>query len=200
MSCIKCKSSPCACNDHGLVTPCLYDDCDPGAEICEEIVCEECVRLCNDQDFRITDAGDADLDFPHVLLSVGNGESLAMTLQKIYLYIRDKDCAAEDNLEGHSPYYVYLNNITSNQITINWTGLSSFTTSVRVFQSDDNGLTWTASGVSILLPSLITSLDVGPLIPATDYWFKVVATMPANPGPGPDVECESVEVHTKTLI
>ena len=202
MSCIKCKSSPCACNDHGLVTPCEYSvegDCAPDSELCEEVICEECVRLCNDQDFRITNVDDPDLVFPHTLLSIGNGESLAMTLQKLYLYIKDKDCAAEDNAEGHGPYYVSLTNISVNTLTVNWTGLSPFTTSVRVFQSNDNGAIWIPSGASIILPTTITSFNVVGLSGATDYWFKVVAQALAVPGPG-TVDCESVEVHTKTLL
>ena len=44
MSCNKCKSSPCACSDHGLTTPCSYTDCtDPTAETCEELHYMKCV-------------------------------------------------------------------------------------------------------------------------------------------------------------
>ena len=49
MACNKCghtKSSPCACKDHGLTTPCSYTDCTGSfdskrghPEHCDEIIC-----------------------------------------------------------------------------------------------------------------------------------------------------------------
>ena len=48
MACNRCghtKSSPCACQDHGLTTPCSYTNCNSGTP-CEEVICSECVIDC----------------------------------------------------------------------------------------------------------------------------------------------------------
>ena len=47
MACKRCghtKSSPCACQDHGLTTPCSYTNCETPA--CEQVYCIECVIEC----------------------------------------------------------------------------------------------------------------------------------------------------------
>ena len=58
MACNKCghtKSSPCACQDHGLTTPCSYSDCtrEASTETCEDIQCAECVSYCQET-FSVT--------------------------------------------------------------------------------------------------------------------------------------------------
>jgi len=206
MSCIKCKSSPCACNDHGLVTPCVYDDCNSNSEPCEEIVCEECVRNCGDQDFRIdrvvAGAPVAGFLSPGKLLTVMNNEPLAMTLQKIYLYMEDPTDAQEDNENGHGIYYVYLTNITNTTITVNFTGWSALAEDFQINISTDDGLTYSAVGppIAAVTASPTVSYVVGslvPLIPVTDYVIKVTSRFVA-PIPIPS-DKDSVKVHTKTL-
>ena len=210
MSCVKCKSSPCACNDHGLTTPCDYTgDCPPDSELCQEIIAEECVRAyyADAQDIRIDDLSDiydaitnpgGQLSSPGKLLNILNNENLAMTLQKILLYLYDNDCAKADDLNGHAPYYIYLTNVTGTSVTVNWTGWSPVTTNFNVMVSTDDGITYLADNPTPLVPSGSTmSYTVNALTTTTNYVFKITARMVGTPSPQ---NCDSCKAHTKTLV
>jgi len=195
MSCTKCKSSPCACTDHGLVNPCTYTgDCPETSEQCEEVVCEECVRQCEDYSLRITDTGAIGLADPGKLLTIGSNEPLSMTLQKILLYLDDPVCAKEDSLNGHAPYYVYITNITQTTLDINWTGWSSVTVDFLVKMSIDDGVNYIAilPAIAPTTPTMTYTVGVPvPLVPNTDYVFKVTARA--------GIDCDSVQIAVKTL-
>ena len=202
MSCTNCKSSPCACHDHGLTTPCSYTDCDPGNEPCDEVVSEECVRAsyASDQDIRIDDLADigvGNLMIPGRLLTIKNNEPLAMTLQKIYLYLSDPDAAKEDDSQGHAAYYVYFTNVTNNSITVNWTGYCALGDDFIVNVSTDDGQNYTPFGAAILVagaPTTVSAVVTG-LTPATDYVIKITTRF----GAPISQNLDSVKVHTKTL-
>ena len=207
MSCVKCKSSPCACNDHGLTTPCDYSDCSTG-ETCVEVVSEECVRNTGNQDFRIDDLPDlvsagGELLDPGILLRVLNNEPLAMTLQKIFLYLSDPDTAKESDQNGHAAYYVYFTDITSTTITVNWTGWSALADAfiINVDAVNDGlgpyvpfGSTISATGAPATISVVVTGLT-----PVTDYVIKVTSRF-ATLVPGVGSDMDSVKVHTKTLL
>ena len=81
MACNKCghtKSSPCACQDHGLITPCSYSDCTRKAETetCEDIQCAECVLLS--RNIFVTQGGNT--------LGVTEGENLIYTTKICIIY------------------------------------------------------------------------------------------------------------------
>jgi hypothetical protein len=179
-------------------------DCEPTSEPCDEVYCEKCVRQCDDYYIRITDpdsvAPGGDLVAPGKILTIGSNEPLAMTLQKILLYIRDKDCAEEDNsVNGHAPYYVYLTNITQTTIDINWTGWSSVTLAFEVLISTTDGypeISFTIVGTPITPATPTHTVTIGaitPLIPDTEYVVKVRAR-------GPVVNCDSVQIAVRTLL
>jgi len=173
MSCTKCKSSPCACADHGLTTPCTYNDCDPTAEPCEDITCVECVSYCGPT-FRGVKAGGT-----NVLFEVESGDRLSKILQKMVLYITDEACAVQDQHHG----------------------VSSFSAGLMVYWSVTTGV-WVAANLSGPLSPIDGSFAVTGLNPNTVYQFKVESGDALDPVTGALIGtlCDSVEVQVTTLL
>jgi len=193
MSCTKCKSSPCACADHGLTTPCTYNDCDPTAEPCEDITCVECVSYCGPT-FRGVKAGGT-----NVLFEVESGDRLSKILQKMVLYITDEACAVQD--QHHAVWYVDVNNVTNNGASVNWNGVSSFSAGLMVYWSVTTGV-WVAANLSGPLSPIDGSFAVTGLNPNTVYQFKVESGDALDPVTGALIGtlCDSVEVQVTTLL
>ena len=79
-----CKSTPCACKDTGLKTPCAYTECVGATEKCAECICMECITHCEDT-FQVTNAaGD--------IFTAAKGERLTAILQRIALYMAAPAC------------------------------------------------------------------------------------------------------------
>jgi hypothetical protein len=194
MSCHKCKSSPCACADHGLTTPCTYDDCGPVAEPCEEITCAECVSYCGPT-FRVTDP----LDPTDVLFEVITGDRLDKILQTIALYMIDPACADPD--QQHAVWYVNVNNITNNSVTVSWSGVSAQSLGLMVYWSVTTGV-WVAGNLTGPLPAADGSFTITGLNPNTVYQFKVESGDQLDPITGGLIGqlCDSVEVQVTTLL
>jgi len=188
MSCKKCKSSPCACADHGLETPCTYDVCPPPAEPCEDVQCAECVSYCGPY-FQVVDPT-VPLPGVNVLFSINTGDRLEEILQKIALYITNPACA--EPLQFHAVYHVVLNNITNDSVYITWSGVGPGTTGFNVFSSEVTGV-WVQENIGPLLGPGATSFQVIGLDPNTTYLFKVEAT------DGVD-SCDSVQIQATTLL
>tara|TARA_Y100000590_G_C15578612_1_gene961436 strand:+ start:656 stop:1213 length:558 start_codon:yes stop_codon:yes gene_type:complete len=185
MSCHKCKSSPCGCNDHGLETPCTYNDCEQPSEPCEDIQCAECVSYCGPY-FQITEPGDP----TDVLFSVSTGDRLEEILQKIALYLKQPDCAKP--YDNHAVYHVQLSNITNDSVLVTWSGVSTTTTGFNVYWSEISGV-WVQANIGLPLAASATQFNVTGLDPQTTYLFKVEALDPAG-------DCDSVEVEATTLL
>lgn len=183
-NCNKCKSSPCACADHGLETPCNYTSCsDPNAEQCEEVLCAGCVSYCGNY-FQVSDP----LDPTSILFSVTNGERLDMIVQKLALLILNPGCMAP--ADDHSPYFLSVGTVTNSSVVLAWSGVSPLTTQINAYYSDTPGV-WVSAGPSVA-PTVFTQTVVG-LTPATSYLFKIEAQ-------GTVVDCDSVEVEATTLL
>lgn len=167
MSCTKCKSDPCACADHGLTTPCSYDDCTQPSESCEEVVCAECVSYCGPY-FQVTDpSSPTDIQF-----NVYTGDRLEEILQRIALYMVDPACA--DPQDHHSVWHVQLSNITNDGVTISWNGVASQSVGLNIYWSITSGV-WVLANTAGILPTTITSYNITNLQPATEYLFKVTS-------------------------
>lgn len=195
MACIKCKSSPCACNDHGLETPCVYTECTEPSEPCEEIICDECIKYCGPTVQIRTD--EAEFIDPKRILSINQDEPLAETLQKLLLWIQDKDCAGQDDPDGHAPYYVYTSSIAQLQFQVNWTGETQAViapvapVTYEVSLSDDGGTTYVVQGS--VAPGVGSFVITG-LAAANNYVVAVEMV-------GADASrCMSVQVHVTTLL
>jgi len=175
MSCTKCKSSPCACADHGLTTPCSYPVCDPPSESCEEVVCAECVSYCGPT-FQITNPADpTDIQF-----NVYTGDRLEEILQRIALYMVNPACADPD--DHHSVWHVMVTNVTNDGVTVSWDGAAVFPLTplipqckgINVYSSQTSGV-WVLANTSAPLLPTETSLPIISLDPGTVYLFKVVS-------------------------
>jgi len=167
MSCKKCKSSPCACADHGLVTPCSYDDCVQPSESCEEVLCAECVAYCGPT-FQVTNPADP----TDILFNIYTGDRLEEILQRIALYMVDPACADPD--EHHSVWHVQVTNVTNDGVKVSWSGIAPQSAGLNVSWSQTSGV-WVIANTSGPLTTSDTSLTITDLDPSTVYLFKVTS-------------------------
>jgi|19_taG_2_1085344.scaffolds.fasta_scaffold118664_1 hypothetical protein len=190
MSCPTCnncgKSDPCACKDTALTTPCAYTDCtDPNAEQCESIQCAECVSYCGPS-FQVTDEPGGVLE---VIIDVQTGERLDTVLQKFALIIAD-NCGSVDG--DHAPYTVTVSNITTTEVTVLWSDISSISTGFNVYYGTTLQVPLTLATLAPLA-NTVSSYTVTGLTPGTDYRFRIEAI-------GSVLDCNSVEVLATTLL
>ena len=166
-----CNKLKCGCADHSLTTPCVYSDCNAStAEQCEDIQCAECVSYC-DETFSV--------DVGSNTFMIETGTRLNEILQNIALFIKDPACLAT------APSLIFISSITSNSITVVWSGLpAAAIVDVEYKQVLAGGWTTAASNV----PAGTVSHEITLLTPNTDYMFRVVNGL-----------CESVEIYATTL-
>ena len=189
MSCTKCKSTPCGCSDHGLITPCEpAPDCSPGVETCDEITCAHCVSYCNDT-FQISDPANGD-----ILFEITSGDRLDAILQKMALWMTQNgtpDCSTL--IDNHAPLYVNVTNVTNTSAIVSWIGEAPDSLSFQVeykLVTNPATILWTLSSTIGL--GVGTGTITG-LVPATQYLIRVGSV-------GPSQDCESVEILIETLI
>tara|TARA_R110000737_G_scaffold347402_1_gene378857 strand:- start:531 stop:1076 length:546 start_codon:yes stop_codon:yes gene_type:complete len=181
MACNNCgttSSSPCACNDHALTTPCAYTNCNRKSttELCEDLQCAECVSYCQDN-FAVTNSAGQ-------TLSVNKGERLDFILQKMALFIKDPAC-----WNGNIAH-LWADTVTNVDVKLMWSGIPLGVSAINVYYG-------TASGSYILstttaLNGTTSEYTVTGLSSTTAYKFKVVATS----GVG---TCDSVELFLSTI-
>ena len=181
MACNNCgttSSSPCACNDHALTTPCAYNNCDRDSttELCEDLQCAECVSYCQDN-FCVTNAAGQ-------TFCVNKGERLDFILQKMALFIKDPGCW-DSNIA-----HIWADTVDTTSVKLMWSGTPLSTTAINVYYG-------TAAGTFILatttpLGGNISEYTVPGLLSTTAYKFKVVATTGAG-------TCDSVELFLSTI-
>jgi hypothetical protein len=173
----------------------VYTECTEPSEPCEEIICDECIKYCGPTVQIRTD--EAEFIDPKRILSINQDEPLAETLQKLLLWIQDKDCAGQDDPDGHAPYYVYTSSIAQLQFQVNWTGETQAViapvapVTYEVSLSDDGGTTYVVQGS--VAPGVGSFVITG-LAAANNYVVAVEMV-------GADASrCMSVQVHVTTLL
>tara|TARA_R100000988_G_C4000060_1_gene168424 strand:- start:152 stop:700 length:549 start_codon:yes stop_codon:yes gene_type:complete len=181
MACNICgntKSSPCACRDHAMTTPCSYNNCDRKAttELCEDLQCAECVSYCQDN-FCVTNTNGQ-------TFCVNKGERLDFILQKMALFVKDPACW-NSNIA-----HIWADTVTNTTVKLMWSGVPTGTTSINVYYG-------TAAGAYILATSSplgggISEYELTGLNPSTAYKFKVAATTST-------ATCDSVELFLSTI-
>lgn len=181
MACKKCghtKSSPCACQDHGLTTPCSYSDCTRKAETetCEDIQCLECVSYCQDS-FCVTNSANQ-------IFCVNKGEKLDLVLQKLVLFVANPSCW-NSNIA-----HLFTGAVTQTSIELFWQGIPSGTTAINVYFAPVNGA-YVLANASPLSGAANTFIVTG-LTANTAYKFKVAATTAS-------ATCDSVELYVNTI-
>ena len=182
MACNICgntKSSPCACRDHAMTTPCAYNNCDTNSttELCEDLQCAECVSYCQDN-FCVTNAACN-------TLCVNKGDRLDLILQKMALFVKDPTCW-QSNIA-----HLWADTVTNSTVKLMWTGVPTAVTAINVYYA-------TAAGTYILatttpLGASITEYELTGLNPNTAYKFKVAATTST-------ATCDSVELFLTTTV
>ena len=180
MSCNTCgnkTSSPCACQDHGLTTPCSYSECT--TTICEEVYCAECVINCSDSAGRSTGSISWDAEVSAGLTSAAglqmrSGDSVEEMLQRISLFIADPVGGVNSVPLAIAPLTVGAR--TSSSIQIKWSDVPLAVTSVLVYQAAAASTTWTLN--STINTSIQTTLqqNITGLIANTAYKFKLVSS------------------------
>ena len=188
MACNKCghtKSSPCACKDHGLTTPCSYADCTGSfdtkrghPEHCDEIICTDCVARCRNTFQKTNDANQTLYAFA--------GDKLDVILQRMFIFATTPAC-----------YNISIPHIwhddsatTSTTVTINWDSVPAGQTAINVEYATENGTFVQDNAVSLSTATNITYTvgNVTPLLPNTVYRFRLKTET-----------CYSVELLVRTL-
>jgi len=190
MACNKCgntKSSPCACQDHGLVTPCSYTDCTAGQgdrkihpEHCAEIYCTDCLTRCRNS----IQAPNASSQY----LYANAGDKLDVILQRMFLFATQPTC-----------YNLSIPHIwndedetTATTIKIKWDSVPVSVNAIDVqYALYPNGA-WVTDNAVDLLPGDVeyTVGNVLALISNTTYKFRLVSNNGA---------CTSVELLARTI-
>lgn len=177
MACNKCghtKTSPCACKDHGLTTPCSYTECkrDATTEVCEDIQCAECVQWCQDT-FCVTSGENT--------FCVNKEDRLDLILQRMALFIANPGC-----VEG-AISHLFSGTIASTSVELFWTSIPTGTAGIKVYRALAAG----AYTLAATLTGTATTHTITGLTANTAYKFKVTAAVSGT-------DCDSVEVYITT--
>tara|TARA_R100001129_G_scaffold108070_1_gene74033 strand:- start:359 stop:931 length:573 start_codon:yes stop_codon:yes gene_type:complete len=189
MACNKCgntKSSPCACQDHGLTTPCSYADCtSPSSgreghpEHCAEIYCTDCIARCRNS----IQAPNGSNQY----LYANAADKLDTIIQRMFLFATQPACY---NLS--IPHLWHDESLTTQTtITLKWDSVPSVVTAIDVQYATMNGA-WVTDTAVDLTPQTIeyTVGNVLALVPNTQYRFRLVSDNGA---------CTSVELIARTI-
>ena len=191
MSCNRCgntKSSPCACQDHGLITPCSFQDCTTvprlgHPEHCSEITCIDCVVHCRNT-FQAPNGADQ-------FLVANAGDKLDTIIQRMFIFATQPSCwnLAIPHL-WHDPA-----SVTSNSITLKWDSIPDTVQSINVqYTPLVGGGAYQNANTTPLQPTVV-EFTIGAalaLIPDTIYKFRLSSTDGAS-------TCNSVELLVRTL-
>lgn len=201
MACAKCghtKSSPCACKDHGLTTPCNYTNCT--TSVCEQIYCYECVQDCTpnlDRKFKtVWDAENVDVTITPLTSTKGmiveQNDTMREMMQRTALMAMANSSTEKAAIQRCSIAPFYTSGVTQTSVRLNWDKVPSTLTSISIYQALENDLAYT------LLTTLTTGLsntffyDVTGLTAGQGYKFKLITT-------DGTVSAPSVSVYQLTL-
>ena len=200
MACNRCghtKSSPCACQDHGLTTPCTYTNCDTPA--CEEVICSECVVDCNDSHNRSTGSVTWEAERSAGTTStpgiaVRQAASSVELLQRLALATTDPEGGDAMGV-AIAPFSV--SSVTSTSVSLAWKNVPTAVSSVSIYRAPVSSSSWTLhktinSKVATTLTEVVTGLST-----RTPYKFKLVSTAPGGEGRS-NINANSVALYVTT--
>ena len=179
MACKRCghtKSSPCACQDHGLTTPCSYTNCETPA--CEQVYCIECVIECTPPSREpgeiVWDAEVSSGTTSTRGIQARANDSAQEILQRVALFAADPTGGIKTAKLAIAPFYV--SNVSSTSLDLLWDNVPSIATSISIYQAPESSATWTL--VTSLTSQLATTkkYTVSGLLPRTSYKFKMICT------------------------
>jgi hypothetical protein len=175
-----CKSTPCACKDTGLTTPCAYSECTGvNVEVCAECLCMECITWCQDT----IEAKDSSNN----IFTIAKGERLSAIMQRVALFLKDPNTATK------SVQYLYIINKTSTTVTLGWAGVPTSAASLNVKYKVSTAGAYSAAPSGTGVATSAASFTVTGLSPNTVYKFQVDAVVGGTP-------YGSVETYCTTTI
>tara|TARA_R110001592_G_scaffold315323_2_gene591262 strand:- start:52676 stop:53230 length:555 start_codon:yes stop_codon:yes gene_type:complete len=159
-----CKSTPCACRDTGITTPCAYSQCTGvNVEKCAECLCAECITWCQET-IEVKDPSNN-------IFTIAKGERFSAILQRVALFIKNPATATS------SVQYLYIVNKTSTSVTLGWAGVPSSAASLNVkFKVSTSGSYGAAPSGTAISTGLATFTVTG-LTPSTVYKFQIDANV-----------------------
>lgn len=200
MACNRCghtKSSPCACQDHGLTTPCSYTNCETPA--CEEVICSECVVECNSKQNRSTGSVTWEAERSAGMTStpgiaVRQAASSVELLQRLALATTDP-AGGDAMAVAIAPFSV--SSVSATSVDIAWSNVPTAVTSVSIYKAPAASSTWSLvktinTNVKTTLKDTITGLTT-----RTAYKFKLVSTAPGGEGRA-NIDANSVALYVTT--
>mgnify|MGYP003629654621 CR=1 FL=1 len=197
MSCNTCgntKSSPCACQDHGLTTPCSYTNCSNGTP-CEEVICSECVVDCSKHSGRSLGSVSWDAETSTGVtstegLKMRSGDSVQEMLQRTALFVADPVAGASTASVAIAPFRI--NSRTKDSIGLSWSNVPVSVSSISIYQAEANSRTWTLnSTISSELTTSLTKTIIG-LSANKAYKFKLISS-------DGKISANSVAIYANTL-
>ena len=172
MACWNCgstNSSPCACQDHGLVTPCSFVDCTPVSrgwpEFCADTTCVNCITHCRNS-FQAPNASNQ-------YVYANAGEKLDTILQRMFLFATQPACFnLSIPLLWHNEAVT-----TSTTVTLRWDNVPTAVNAIDVQYAPVNSAAWTTDTTSDLTPATLewTVGNTTPLTPNTVYKFRLIS-------------------------
>lgn len=200
MACNRCghtKSSPCACQDHGLTTPCSYTNCETPA--CEEVICSECVVECNSKHNRSTGSVTWEAEKSSGMTStpgiaVRQAASNTELLQRLALATTDPGGGDTIGV-AIAPFSV--SSLSATSVVLSWSNVPTVVTSVSIYRAPASSSTWTLhktinSKVATTLTETISDLTT-----RTAYKFKLVSSAPGGEGRA-NINANSVALYVTT--
>ena len=183
MACNRCghtKSSPCACKDHGLVTPCSFTNCT--TDTCAEVFCYECVKDCFESPALgrwnkvwCAESSTGTTADPDNEYRVCKADDVKTMLQRLALRVNELEAGQTLNVSAQLAIApVWIDTITSTGLKLNWNNMPIAVTAINIYQAPEASVAWT------LVTSLTTNLanttaySVTNLTPSTNYKYKII--------------------------
>lgn len=155
-----CKSTPCACKDTGLTTPCAYSECTGvNVEVCAECLCMECITWCQDT-IEVQDTSNN-------IFTIAKGERLSAIMQRVALFLKNPNDATK------SVQYLYVINKTSTAVTLGWAGVPTTAASLNVKYKVATAGAYSAAPSGTAISTGLATFTVTGLTANTAYKFQV---------------------------
>ena len=155
-----CKSTPCACKDTGLTTPCAYSQCTGvNVEMCAECLCMECITWCQDT-IEVKDASGN-------IFTIAKGERLSAIMQRVALFIKDPNTATS------SIQYLFIVSKTPTTVTLGWAGVPTTAASLNVKYKLASAGAYTAAPSGTAIATSLTTFTVTGLTNNSTYKFQI---------------------------
>tara|TARA_R110000765_G_scaffold193900_3_gene299551 strand:+ start:38 stop:664 length:627 start_codon:yes stop_codon:yes gene_type:complete len=207
MACNTCgntTSSPCACQDHGLTTPCSYTNCTKAS--CEEIYCYDCVVDCTKNinrkstlvwDAENNDFGPSAIATSRPGLQVEQNDSVKEILQRVALMAMEASQMNQVWITKYAIAPLSIENVGTTTLDLVWDKVPIAATQIQIYQADEATV---GGGAFTLINTITTNVSntfqysISGLVSGQAYKFKLVTS-----GGDAGVAVSSVVVYSRTL-